>query len=686
MSKRESDELIIANKELAFQNEEKKKRAAELVIANKELAFQNEEKKSRAAELVTANMELALQKVGEKTRAAELVIANKELAFQNLEKENRAAELAIANKELVFQNNEKENRAAELVIANKELVFQNGEKENRAAELAIANNELIFQNEEKENRAAELVVANIELAFQNGEKENRAAELVIANKKLVFQNSEKENRAAELAIANKELAFQNGEKENRAAELLIANVELAFQNGEKENRAAELLIANIELAFQNEEKENRAAELIIANKELVIQNEEKEKRAADLALLTMELHAQQEELRQANDELNDKTELLIKQEEKVRVINQDLLLLNQELEERVVNRTKALAESENRFRNMMETIPQIAWTNTFEGEITFYNQRWYDYTGLDSEQTTAWGWRKAIHPDDLQFTLDQFKTIRKSRDGGEFQVRIKSTDGTYLWHLCRLMPINNEEGEVQLWVGTATDIHELRLLQQQKDDFISIASHELKTPITTLKASLQLLNQMKDNPSHKMLPTLIGQANKSLNKVTVLVEDLLNATKVNEGQLHLNKKLIVIAELIDECCNYIHMEGIYTIVTEGDLQLQVYADAERMNQVIINFINNAIKYAPESKIIKVCIEKINDMAKVSVTDKGPGITADKLTHLFDRYYRVETQGIQGSGLGLGLYICAEIIKKHDGQIGINSELGKGSTFWFTLPV
>jgi len=700
MGKRKSDELITANKELAFQNQEKEKRAAELVIANKELSFQNLEKENRAAELA---------------------IANKELVFQNSEKENRAAELHIANIELAFQNGEKENRAAELAIANKELVFQNGEKENRAAELAIANNELIFQNEEKENRAAELVVANIELAFQNGEKENRAAELVIANKKLVFQNREKENRAAELAIANKELAFQNGEKENRAAELLVANVELAFQNGEKENRAAELLIANIELAFQNEEKENRAAELIIANNELVIQNEEKEKRAADLALLTLELHAQQEELRQANDELviqneekekraadlalltlelhaqqeelrqannelNDKTELLIKQEEKVRVINQDLLLLNQELEERVVNRTKALAESENRFRSMMETIPQIAWTNTFEGEITFYNQRWYDYTGLDSEQTRTWGWRKAIHPDDLQFTLEQFRTIRESRDGGEFQVRIKSTEGTYLWHLSRLMPINNEEGEIQLWVGTATDIHELRLLQQQKDDFISIASHELKTPITTLKASLQLLNQMKDNPSHKMLPTLIGQANKSLNKVTVLVEDLLNATKVNEGQLHLNKKSIVIAELIDECCHYIHMEGMYTIVTEGDMQLQVYADAERMNQVIINFINNAIKYAPESKTIKVCIEKINDMAKVSVTDKGPGITADKLTHLFDRYYRVETQGIQGSGLGLGLYICAEIIKKHNGQIGINSELGKGSTFWFTLPI
>jgi signal transduction histidine kinase len=263
-----SAELIIANKELAFQKEEKKKRAAELVIANKELAFQTEEKGNRAAELVIANKELAFQTEEKGNRAAELVIANKELAFQTEEKGNRAAELVIANKELAFQTEEKGNRAAELVIANKELAFQTEEKGNRAAELVIANKELAFQTEEKEDRAAELIIANKELLFQNEEKESRAAELVIANEELAFQNLEKENLAAELIIANKELAFQNIEKENRAAELIIANKELAFQNAEKENRAAELIIANKELAFQNEQKEIRAAELIIANEHL----------------------------------------------------------------------------------------------------------------------------------------------------------------------------------------------------------------------------------------------------------------------------------------------------------------------------------------------------------------------------------------------------------------------------------
>ena len=141
-SKHATDDLIIANRDLSFQNKEKEKCAAELILALNELAFQNKEKEMKAEALILANFELAFQNRQKEKRAAELVIANKELAFQNEEKEKRAAELILANKELAFQNKEKEKRAAELIIANKELAFQNEEKEKRAAELVIANQEL----------------------------------------------------------------------------------------------------------------------------------------------------------------------------------------------------------------------------------------------------------------------------------------------------------------------------------------------------------------------------------------------------------------------------------------------------------------------------------------------------------------------------------------------------------------
>ena len=479
--------------------------------------------------------------------------------------------------------------------------------------------------------------------------------------------------------------------EENAVELIkigitdYAQKDKLFTLSTKINRALKDAKERHEKIFIAEKLKIQAAELLIANKELAFQNVEKENRAADLFILSGDLKVQQGELRRANAKLHEKALLLIKQDEKVRIINQDLLQLNLELEERVINRTKALAESENLFRNMMETIPQIAWTNTVGGGFTFYNQQWYDYTGLDYEQTNGEGWQTVIHPDDLQYTLDQFKSIQKTSDGGEFQNRKKRADGVYRWHLIRLRSIKNKENNAQLWVGTATDIDDLKMLQQQKDDFINIASHELKTPITSLKASLQLLDKIKDDPSSKMWPVLIGMANKSLDKVTILVNDLLDSSKVSDGQLHLNRKLFTISKAIDECCQYILIEDMYTIKTMGDITLQVCADAERINQVVINFVNNAIKYAPKSKEIKIHIEKTNDMVKVSVTDKGPGISADKLAYLFDRYYRVDSNGFQYSGLGIGLYICAEIIKKHNGQIGVYSELGKGSTFWFSLP-
>jgi len=446
----------------------------------------------------------------------------------------------------------------------------------------------------------------------------------------------------------------------------------------KINRALNDAKVKKEKQLTDEKLKAQTSELIFANQELILQNQEKEMRAAHLAILSSNLHSQKEELRIAN-------ELMVIQEERVQAINEELLQLNQELEDRVSRRTQALTESEHRFRNMMETIPQIAWTNTTDGKFIFYNVRWYDYTGLTEKTNKITGLKTAIHPDDLLRSSTRFSLIRQNGEGGEFQLRLKRADGLYRWHLIRVMPIKNESGELQLWVGTATDIEELRLLQQQKDDFISIASHELKTPLTSLKAALQLLNRMKDNPSPKMLP-MINQANKSLTKVNVLVEDLLNASKLNEGQLSISPQNFVLANVIIDSCQYIRSEGIYTIKTKGDMDVEVYADAVRIDQIMINFITNAIKYAPDSKLIEISIEKANGMVKVSVSDQGLGIPSEKQRFLFDRYYRVNNSGSQYTGLGLGLYICAEIIKVHNGEIGVISETGKGSTFWFTLPV
>jgi PAS domain S-box-containing protein len=244
----------------------------------------------------------------------------------------------------------------------------------------------------------------------------------------------------------------------------------------------------------------------------------------------------------------------------------------------------------------------------------------------------------------------------------------------------------DDDNNPEIISGTMIDITESKIYDQQKDDFISIASHELKTPVTALKASLQLLGRMKGDAVPEMYAKLIEQSNRSMDKISTLIEDLLNLSRMNEGQLNLKKTTFNVADMLNQCCGHVRALGKHQLIVTGDERLNILADEHRIDQVIVNMVNNAVKYAPNSTQIVLDIKKQGNRAKISVIDTGPGIPEDKRKHLFERYYRTDASGYQNSGLGLGLYISAEIIRKHGGEIGVNSELGKGSTFWFTLPI
>ncbi len=345
---------------------------------------------------------------------------------------------------------------------------------------------------------------------------------------------------------------------------------------------------------------------------------------------------------------------------------------------------RILQENEEKLFNILNSISQITWTNANDGTVTFYNKQSLMYTGKTEHEGKDW--KSIVHPDDLPSTSRHFYEIIKSGKAGEFESRYKHVSGVYHWFLNHLTPMKNDAGMIERWVGTATDIHELKLLQQQKEDFISIASHELKTPITSLKVSLQLLDRIKDTTTSALIPSLIAQANKGLEKVSVLIEDLLDIGKFDHSKVSLNRAFFIVAELIEECLQHLKIEGIYKIKIDGDLQTTAYADKAKIEQVILNLVNNAIKYAPSSKEILITILHTEEQVKVSVRDYGDGIASDKLPYIFDRYYRAGHQDDQISGLGLGLFISAEIIKRHGGSIGVESKLGSGTTFYFTIPV
>ncbi|MBD1384422.1 PAS domain-containing protein [Mucilaginibacter rigui] len=292
-----------------------------------------------------------------------------------------------------------------------------------------------------------------------------------------------------------------------------------------------------------------------------------------------------------------------------------------------------------------------------------------------------------VAPEHTQKVSNAIEQAIKTKNSFETEYIINPLDGSRpRWLKTTGRAYYDDQDKPVSVSGTMIDITESKAYDQQKDDFISIASHELKTPVTSLKAALQLLDRMKANPSPQVLPKLIEQSNRSMDKISTLIEDLLNLSRMNEGQLKLDKTKFTIAHMLNQCCNHVRVAGKHELILQGDEKLEVKADEHRVDQVIVNMVNNAVKYAPNSKQIVFNVEKVGNMARISVKDTGPGIAPDKIVHLFERYYRTDASGYQNSGLGLGLYISAEIIRKHGGEIGVDSELGKGSTFWFTLPL
>lgn len=349
-----------------------------------------------------------------------------------------------------------------------------------------------------------------------------------------------------------------------------------------------------------------------------------------------------------------------------------------------------LYESENRFKNLVKQAPVgiaiykgpnmvIEQANEFILDLWGQNEDIIGKTILEARPELA------EHPY-MDIIMGVFKTgVEHYGKGIKGPVRHHNQIVERYFDVI-YKPIENSNNEVIAVMAVAMDVNDKYLLDQRKDDFLSIASHELKTPITGLKLSLQMLNLIKEKPFSPVHIRMIEQANKSVDKMNDLVDNLLNVKKLSEGELKLDKTTFVLAEMINNSCTHIRMEGKYNVSIEGDTDLQIYADEHRIEQVVANLINNAVKYAPHSLDIYVIIERKHSAVRISIKDNGPGIAKNKIPYLFDRYYQAEDSKASYAGLGLGLYICWEIVRKHNGNIGVESEIGKGCNFWFTLPI
>jgi two-component system CheB/CheR fusion protein len=226
-------------------------------------------------------------------------------------------------------------------------------------------------------------------------------------------------------------------------------------------------------------------------------------------------------------------------------------------------------------------------------------------------------------------------------------------------------------------------------LMHKKDEFMSIASHELKTPVTSLKGSLQILQRMavKLEKNDQMI-SFIEKAAKQTGKLTVLLDDLLDVTKIQEGKLLLNYSHFDAWSMVKESVDEVRVQShSHELIIDGDeCIMEISADRIRLEQVMNNFLTNAIKYSPNGKKVVVKCAIIKNEFRVDIQDFGIGIPKSKKDYLFDRFYRVQESSTHFAGLGLGLYITAEIVKQHHGTLGVESSPGEGSTFWFSVPI
>jgi signal transduction histidine kinase len=230
---------------------------------------------------------------------------------------------------------------------------------------------------------------------------------------------------------------------------------------------------------------------------------------------------------------------------------------------------------------------------------------------------------------------------------------------------------------------------EIRELMKKKDEFMNMASHELKTPLSSIKAYLQIIT--RHHPEIKqnvLLSSLVEKTSKQTDRMVQLVNDLLDVNKIQSGQLKLTKTAFNINDLIYDCIEHeLIQKNSHQIITTGEKNIILYADKTRMEQVITNLISNALKYSPGAdKIIIYTGIGENNWFTFHVTDFGIGIPEAAFPYVFDRFFRVSSTAHKFSGLGLGLYISAEIIQRHNGQIGLQSKEGEGSTFWIKLPI
>ncbi|MBA2284725.1 MAG: PAS domain-containing protein, partial [Ktedonobacteraceae bacterium] len=297
-------------------------------------------------------------------------------------------------------------------------------------------------------------------------------------------------------------------------------------------------------------------------------------------------------------------------------------------------------------------------------------------------------WLQRLHPEDREQSV--LKTQQATTVSGEVntEFRILWPDQSSRWIAARARVFRDEQGQPLRMVGINMDISEHKALEQRKDEFISMASHELKTPVTSIKGFTQVLQRRLNERNDEQVRRFLARMDKQLNKLTQLINDLLDISRMETGKLFFHVEPFDLDEVLHEVLESLQeIAQDHLLCLEGNTKAQVVGDKDRIEQVLINLLTNAIKYSPQANKVFVRMSIHDGNVVVSIQDFGIGIAEAHQQHIFERFYQVsEPMEKTFPGLGIGLYISNEIIKRHHGTIWVESRKGEGATFSFSLPL
>lgn len=370
-----------------------------------------------------------------------------------------------------------------------------------------------------------------------------------------------------------------------------------------------------------------------------------------------------------------------------------------------------LRESESRFRQLADSAPVMIWMSDATGQCSWLNRPWIEFTGQPLEKQTGDGWEQFIHPDDLARCRETFQRHFETRTAFEMDYRLRRHDGIHRWIITRGMPLFSGDSSFLGYMGGCIDIHErkeaekdsealLKIEQRArleaertallKDEFLATVSHEMRTPLTAMLGWVQLLRS--GTLSGDTVPQALETIERNARAQAKLIDDLLDMSRILSGRLRLDVQQVQPEEIVEAAVSAAEPAATakkIRLVSDLDpLTGPIVGDPTRLQQIIWNLLNNAIKFTPSSGSVTVKLKRMDFALEISVTDTGEGITPEFLPHVFDRFRQQDASTVRRhQGLGLGLAIVKQLVELHGGSVEARSEgIGQGSTFVVHLPI